>query len=267
MTKKKILIVEDEKVLLDVLRTKLTKEGFDVHTAENGEEGVRQARVVKPDLILLDIVMPRLDGYEVLEELRRQSPKIPPVIIISNSGQPVEIDRAKQLGALDFIVKAELTPNEVLEKVRSHFDDLLPMSAKHTPESSSTDTPVRAGDIRVLVIEDDQFLRDLLQAKLEREHFQVITAIDGPEGMEHIQHDRPDVILLDIILPGIDGFEILKRMKATPALRHIPVILLSNLGQEADVEKGKAMGAHDYLIKSNFTIDEIIEKIRSTVQK
>ncbi|HCM67457.1 MAG TPA: hypothetical protein DIS62_00410 [Candidatus Kerfeldbacteria bacterium] len=257
MEKKTILIIEDEEVLLDVLTKKLVKEGFEVLTAINGEEGLRQARTRKPDLILLDILMPRLNGYEVLEELKRDGITLP-IIIISNSGQPVEIDRAKKLGACDFIVKAEFTPDEVSAKVRKY----LSATQVAAPDVGHD----RGKGVKVLVIEDDQFLRDLLKTKLEREQFEVSAAIDGPEGLERIEQGMPDLILLDIILPGIDGFEILKRIKSSGKLSRIPIVLLSNLGQEADVEKGKALGASDYLIKSNFTIDEIVDKIRALLK-
>ncbi|MFA6909410.1 MAG: response regulator [Patescibacteria group bacterium] len=265
MSKKKILIIEDEKVLLEILEKKLLKEGFDVYVAEDGQIGLEQVQRVKPDLVLLDIVMPRLNGYEVLEEMNKRKMTIPPVIIISNSGQPVEIDRAMRLGARDCIVKAELTPAEVVEKVKSL---LLTISAEDRPSTGAhTVTSSDKKSINVLVIEDDQFLRDLLRTKLEREKFFVTTAIDGPEALERLETDHPDIVLLDVILPGVDGFEILKHIKSTDRIKKVPVVLLSNLGQETDVERGKALGATDYLIKSNFTIDEIIEKIHALVKR
>lgn len=123
--------------------------------------------------------------------------------------------------------------------------------------------------IRVLIVEDDQFLRELSTKKLTKEGFQVEFAIDGDEGWAKIQSMKPDVVLLDIILPGIDGFEILTRVRGSEDLtvREVPLILLSNLGQESDVAKGERLGADDYLIKANFTIDEIIEKIKSVLLK
>ena len=93
--------------------------------------------------------------------------------------------------------------------------------------------------------------------------------MDGPTGVEKILKERPDIVLLDIILPGVDGFEVLKRVRtdASESISRIPIVLLSNLGQETDIEKGRALGANDYLIKSNFTIDEIITKIRAVISR
>jgi len=118
----------------------------------------------------------------------------------------------------------------------------------------------------ILIIEDDKFLRELIIQKLLKEDFEVSEAIDGEEGIKKIKEEKPDLILLDLILPGIDGFEVLSRMKEDPALVSIPVIILSNLGQKEDVERGLKLGAVDYLIKAHFTPGEIIEKIKTNLK-
>ncbi len=115
---KKILIIEDEEIILSLLQRKLGQEGYEISTATNGQEGLETMRVVNPDLILLDIVMPRMGGFEVMEEMAKDPElrKIP-VIIISNSGQPVEIDKAQELGAKDWLIKTQFDPQEVVDKV------------------------------------------------------------------------------------------------------------------------------------------------------
>jgi len=119
---------------------------------------------------------------------------------------------------------------------------------------------------KILVIEDDKFLRELIAQKLIKENFEVSEAVDGEEGIKKIDEEKPDLILLDLILPGIDGFEVLARMRKESTLSSIPVIILSNLGQKDDVEKGLKMGAVDYLIKAHFTPGEIIDKIKAVLK-
>lgn len=115
---KKILLVEDEDIMINLLQKKLTREGYEVSAAKDGEEGLRAMRGIEPDLVLLDIIMPKMSGFEVLEEMNKdQNLKKIPVIVISNSGQPVELDRAQRLGAKDWLVKTQFDPKEVLEKV------------------------------------------------------------------------------------------------------------------------------------------------------
>ncbi|MBI2573973.1 MAG: response regulator [Candidatus Wildermuthbacteria bacterium] len=118
---------------------------------------------------------------------------------------------------------------------------------------------------KILVIEDDKFLRELVIQKLAREGFETSEAVDGEDGVKKVKEEKPDLVLLDLILPGIDGFEALKRMKDDPELAKIPVIILSNLGQKDDVEKGLKLGASDYLIKAHFTPGEIIAKVRNVL--
>jgi DNA-binding response OmpR family regulator len=118
----------------------------------------------------------------------------------------------------------------------------------------------------ILIIEDDKFLRELITQKLLKENYETSEAVDGEEGIKKIKEEGPDLVLLDLILPGIDGFEVLSKMKEDSTLSSIPVIILSNLGQKDDVERGLKLGAVDYLIKAHFTPGEIIEKIKSVLK-
>ena len=256
MTNKKILIIEDEITLLEAIERKLKIEGFQTITAMDGKEGMRKIETEKPDLILLDIMMPVMDGFEVLEEMKRKEylPKIP-VIIISNSGQPVEIEKALSLGVRDYLVKAEFSPDEVLNKVNNIIKKDSGAKEKNNGEKHSK---------KILVVEDDQLLLDLCCKKLQKEGFDVDIAIDGNTALEKIISNKPDLILLDLVLPGIDGFEILKKIRedSDDKIKKIPVIILSNLGQESDIEKGKKLGATDYLIKASVTMEEIVKKVK-----
>jgi len=95
---------------------------------------------------------------------------------------------------------------------------------------------------KILIIEDDKFLRELIVKKLVKEGYEISEAVDGEEGIKKVKEEKPDLVLLDLILPGIDGFEVLSRTKEDPALSQIPVIILSNLGQKEDVERGLGLG-------------------------
>jgi len=119
---------------------------------------------------------------------------------------------------------------------------------------------------KILIIEDDKFLRELITQKLLKEEFEVSEAVDGEEGIKKVKEEKPDLVLLDLILPGIDGFEVLFKMREDAVLSTIPVIILSNLGQREEVEKGLKLGAIDYLIKAHFTLGEIIEKIKNALK-
>lgn len=119
----------------------------------------------------------------------------------------------------------------------------------------------------ILIIEDDEFLRGLISKKFVSESFNIISAIDGTDGIKKAQEEKPNLILLDLVLPNIDGFEVLTKLKGDSATSSIPIVILSNLGQKEDIDKGMKLGATDYIIKAQFTPEEIVEKIKAILNK
>ncbi len=117
---KRIILVEDEEIILDLLEKKLSNKGYKLITARDGVEGLKKIKEAnpKPDIIVTDILMPKMDGLEMMEEISKiERLKSIPIIVISNSGQPVELDKAKRLGAKDWLIKTEFDPNEVINKI------------------------------------------------------------------------------------------------------------------------------------------------------
>jgi len=113
-----------------------------------------------------------------------------------------------------------------------------------------------------MIVEDDSFVMDIYKTKLSQEGFSVVEAENGTEALKKLKTTKPDLMLLDIIMPYMDGLEVLKKMKENEDTKNIPVILLTNLSQKEEVDKGMSLGAKDYLIKSHFTPSEVLEKIK-----
>lgn len=273
MNHQRIILIEDDATLATVLMQKLEHEGFDVQHASDGRAGIDLVRKDPPDMVLLDIMMPLMDGFQVLEELRKDTDQRVvnvPVIIVSNSGQPVEIDRALQFGIKDYFVKASFDPDQVLAKIRRHLPGAVvdPQHTGHTSDMPQPHEPTTAestppeGVLRLLIIEDDKFLRDLELAKLTKEGFIVSAAQDGEQGLAMAMAEKPQIVLLDILLPGIDGFEVLTRLRADPTFAQTKIIMLSNFGQREDIERAEKLGAVKFLIKANYTLDEIVEEVK-----
>lgn len=118
---------------------------------------------------------------------------------------------------------------------------------------------------QVLLVEDDIFLASIYQKKFEIEGYKVVLAENGEKGLVEAKKKKPDIILLDVLLPKLDGFVVLERLRADPATKDIPVILLTNLGQKDDVQKGLDAGAADYLIKAHFKPSEVVEKVKKAL--
>lgn len=119
--------------------------------------------------------------------------------------------------------------------------------------------------LNILIVEDDVFLADLYKTKFALEGFKVNAAYDGEKGLEMAVKNLPDIVLLDLVLPKLSGFDVLKELKSSNKTKDIPVILLTNLSQKSDVEKGLKLGASDYLIKAHFMPSEVVEKIKKLI--
>ena len=119
---------------------------------------------------------------------------------------------------------------------------------------------------KILIVEDDTFLAGMYVTKLGLERFVTSLASDGRSGLDQARRELPDLILLDILLPKMSGFDVLKELKKDRQTKHIPVILLTNLGQKSDVLKGLNLGAVDYLIKAHFMPSEVVDKIKRVIQ-
>jgi two-component system alkaline phosphatase synthesis response regulator PhoP len=120
---------------------------------------------------------------------------------------------------------------------------------------------------KILVIEDDTFLQTLEVGKLKKNNHEILSATSGEDAMKKILEPGIELVLLDLVLPNFDGFEILKKIRETDSIKKVPVIVFSNLSEEADVNKAKELGANDFMVKSNFTLDELMDRIKLVLKK
>lgn len=269
-----ILIIEDDVLLSEAIAKKLQLAGFNTVIERDGAVGFQMAQQRRPSLVLLDIDVPSKNGYEILEA-RRSDPELSriPFVVMSNSGQPVEISRLISLGATTYVIKVDLDPEEVLAKVRLALSSPpMPPEQAMPTAPAPTDTPPHAQSSglagkRILLVEDDIFLSNLLTAKLGKTGCISIQAKDGEETVQIVTNPQTsvDIILLDLILPGMSGFDVIPHIRNSPNLKETPIIVLSNLGQDSDIKRAKALGVNKYLVKAERDPDEIIEAIATLV--
>ena len=115
---------------------------------------------------------------------------------------------------------------------------------------------------KILLIEDEEMLANMYETKFKNEGFNIRKALDGETGLKMAIEDKPDIILLDIIMPKLDGFSVLKKIKENDKIKNVPVVLLTNLGQDEDIKKGQTLGAAGYLVKANLTPIEVVNKVK-----
>jgi PAS domain S-box-containing protein len=233
----KILVVDDERDIVALLRHQLEAKGYKVVIASTGEQAIAKAISEQPSLITLDILLPDRNGFDVLRELKtRPETSHIPVIVLSvvqdeNSGY--------KLGAAGYITKP--VDKELLVSSVSH---ILGQRGK------------------VLVAEDDKDTADMLVDLLESHHLQTFHAVDGYETLTIARRERPGLILLDLRMPGMDGYEALTRLKKDPETRKIPILVMSAHAGDTIEERIKLqkMGAYDFFSKP-FDVDELMAEI------
>jgi len=251
--RKLIVLVEDEQTLANLIEMNLMEAGYEVKVAGNGIDGLALIKKFKPDLVLLDMLLPGKSGFSVLEELSDEGilPGLK-VVIISNSGQPVETERAVKLGAIDYLVKVNFSPQEVVSKVGLALANDSPVSSAKSDEQKLA---------TILIIEDDALLHGVLKSSFADKGWKVVGASNAAKARDILSSEVIDFILLDIRLPDEDGISFLKEIKGDKKWQDIPVIIVSNLGQQEEVERGLEAGAIDYLVKANFFPNEIVDKV------
>ena len=261
--KKRILLIEDDEMLANLISYKLEKSGYEVLRAETGQEGLDLIFKEKPDVVLLDLVLPVLNGFKVLEELEAKKliPRLP-VIVLSNSGQPVELKRMFEYKVRDYLIKVDLDPDEVVAKVDRvfHPDTEVHLSKKKGKDLSQVEASI-------LIIEDEVVLGDMLEREFHAHNLHVFRAANAAEAKRVLKDTEIDLILLDIVLPDVDGFTFLKDLKETKKTRNIPVFIISNLGQKEEKEKGMQAGAADYIVKAEVLPMEIYKKVVEYINK
>jgi len=264
-TKKKkcIVLVEDEPTLANLIEGRLKEQGYEVRSATDGKSGLQLIREAKPDLVLLDVMLPGLKGFDILEKLHKEDGLLPglPIIIISNSGDSIEVERALRMGVRDYLVKVNFNPNEVIEKVNNALEE------DENKNKQKAKKPKWVKGNRVLIVEDDTLLSGMLEREFVEKRYEVYKAQNAEKARGILAIHDIDVMVLDLVLPDEHGLSFLKELRKRGKTKNIPVIIASNLGQQEEIEQGLKAGAVDYVVKTNTVPGQIVEKVDALLQK
>jgi CheY-like chemotaxis protein/nitrogen-specific signal transduction histidine kinase len=238
-----VLVIDDDATARELIADQLKAEGLSVVTAAGGLEGLRLAKELRPTAITLDVIMPDLDGWSVLAALRQDSElaEIPVIMVTILDEQR----RGVALGAAGYLSKP--IDRERLHRLVGRFR-------------------VPARPTRVLLVEDDAVQRERVRGWLEGQHWVVQEAENGREALARLQAGKPDVILLDLMMPEMDGFAVVAALQKEPAWRDIPVIVITSLDLGAQDRERLNSGVQSILVKEMFRPAELVERIRRLVQ-
>jgi len=237
-----VLIIDDDATARELLADQLEAEGFSVVTASGGLEGLKLAKQLRPSVITLDVIMPDLDGWSVLAALRQDSELAHiPVIMVTILDQQ---RRAVALGAAGYLTKP--MDREQLHRLVDRF---------RAPTQPT----------RVLLVEDDAFQRERMRSWLESQQWIVQEAANGREALDRLQQGKPDLILLDLMMPEMDGFQVIATLRKEATWRDIPVIVITALDLDAKARKRLNCGVQSVLVKETFRPGDLVERIRRLV--
>jgi signal transduction histidine kinase/CheY-like chemotaxis protein len=239
-----VLVIDDDRTARDLISDYLSQAGFAVITAAGGREGLKLAKEHHPTAITLDVMMPDLDGWTVLAALRGD-PELADIPVV----MATIVDERKQgmtLGAVDYLTKP-------IER-----DKLVAIMARFKSP---------AGPTRVLVVEDDAMQRERIRSWLEPQHWLLADADNGRVALDQLKASLPDVILLDLMMPEMDGFQLVAEMQKNPAWRRIPVIVITARDLTKEDRARLDSGIATVLMKESFSPANLIERVRQVVTK
>lgn len=243
---KKILVVDDEQDIREIIKIALSDAGFQVLEAGDGKTAIEMAKREKPDLITLDIIMPNIDGFQVAKTIKEDpETKNIPIIILSVLAQ----DKDKYIQGITDYVSKPFNPDELVIKI------------KQTIEKMGITAQLK----NILVVDDDPDVIDIISLSLKDRNFIITGSGNGQEALEKLKICTPDLIMTDIHMPKIDGFELIKHLKKEPKYTNIPIIVITGTHiSKEDQKRGLTLGAAKYITKP-FTIDALVKEIEESI--
>jgi len=242
MNSGRVLVIDDDPEMVVLLERALEGSNYRVFGALSADEGVRKAHEVNPDAILLDVMMPETDGWRALHRLKRD-PGIAHIPVVMHT---IVADQALgfSLGATDYLVK--------------------PVEREQLLTALSRLKPVESGP--VLVVDDDENIRALLAAILSEEHIPVAQAASGEEALRLVIERLPRLIVLDLMMPGLDGFDVLRRLRADERTRHVPVVIVTAKSLTRDEERLLSNEASMVVTKNGLPLEQLLGQVRSVLE-
>ncbi|MBT3510032.1 MAG: response regulator [Nitrospina sp.] len=255
----KILIVEDNIVNVDVLIKALKSEHYNVSVVTNGQLALDRVKKDPPDLILLDIMMPGIDGIEVCKSIKEnENSKDIPIIFITAKTEPKDVEAGFQAGCIEYICKP-FNIDEVCSRVKTQI-----LVAKSDKMGVAEDE-LKISGMKLLLVDDNHVNIDVLRRSLEGEDFSFSMAPNGKVAVKLTASTLPDLILMDVMMPEMNGFEACKLIKANPSTRDIPILFITAKKNSDDIEQGFRLGCSDYITKP-FLYPEIRARVKSHLQ-
>ena len=215
-----------------------------------------------PQLVVLDLNVSDIDPYEVLAKKNADMmlSKVP-VFLLSSEGVSINMRKVPENSVADFVVSLDLDPSDLVSRINHYFGHI----STDEDRGMKDDGTIKNAK-KVLWVEDDKLISSILKKKFIASGINVVHTVNGEEALVKLRNFIPDLFILDITLPGMDGFEILQKIHMDERFKNIPSLILSNLSRPSDFEKAKILGATKYMIKASSSLDQIVTEVNSLLK-
>lgn len=267
----RIIIVEDDPMIAEIYHKKFAASGFEVFVVNGGDEALNVAKSEKIDVVMTDLIMPKMDGFQLIEQLRGGYDPNIRIIVTSNLSQKEDQEKAMKLGANGFLAKSDFTPSNLVKEVErllSQYQHQQKNEEKANDIEQVAGGNEGAGDKKkILMIEDEEIFIDMFGEKLTQDGFAVDFARNGAWGVKEAMNNDYDFIIMDMVMPAMTGDEMLEKLKMEDKTKNIPVIVLSASVDEAMAKKVIDMGAQEFFVKTQITPSKLSERVAELLNK
>ncbi|QQS61455.1 MAG: response regulator [Candidatus Moraniibacteriota bacterium] len=286
----KILLVEDDEMISEIYQKKLEQVGYKVELAADGNQAEKKIRLGSYDLVLLDLVLPGLDGITILKEISNEGalPLPSPIVIFSNLNDTENQESAFRYGASGFISKSQFNPSEFLKEIERylreirerrknrtlHFSDEERMDALKEKEASLKEKSEIKEEVveveeekgrYILFVEDEEVFVDLFSERLRKEGFRLTVCTSGREALDLINQNKPDLVITDILLPEMPGNELVSLIRKNKETYDLPIIVMSASILDKQEEEVRELGIQGFFLKTHITPSELVEYVREII--
>lgn len=256
---KKILIVDDNPTNISLLQQTLQHENLSIFTAFNGVEAIDVAKKNIPDLILLDVMMPEMGGFEACQQLKAlETTRHIPIIFITAKTEREDIEEGFKVGGEEYITKP-FKIEELVSRIRTYLLLTKQRNQKLLVEGKEMDDIT---EMKLMIVDDNPKNVSVLNATMQALKLDISMAPNGKVALELFKRIQPDLILLDVMMPEVNGFEVCRVLKNNPSMQDIPIIFTTAKNQPEDIDKGFSLGAADYVIKP-FNQMELLARVKA----
>ncbi|EKE15751.1 MAG: Sensor protein [uncultured bacterium] len=255
----KILFVEDDPMIAEIYQRKLASIGIEVVIAKTGKEVFKYLDQDKFDLILLDLILPEMNGVDVLKEIRSNEKydKDLKIIVFSNLGEEEAKNKVMESGANKFISKMQYTPSDFAKEMQRLLREYEEQDKNKIRLNGETE---KNGKGKILLIEDEEIFLDMFGKKLEDDGYEVVRAKNGAWGVKEVMNGNYDLIVTDMVMPAMGGEEIITKLKQEDKTKNIPIIVLSASIDDESAQEVRKLGVSEFFLKTHIVPSDLSRK-------